>query len=100
CLFISLFLALIGIGGITFQKCTATGFYRAEYEGRVVDKGFITHESQLGSSVERYLVLKEENGRQFSVYVSSFLYGRAQIGMWIRRTRTEEQLSSTINSSP
>jgi hypothetical protein len=100
CLLLFLLIVLLTITGVVFQKCNSSGFYRGNYEGKVISKGIITHESQLGSSAERYLVIEEKSGIRFSVYVTMDLYKHAQIGMWIRKTETEQELSPTISSPP
>src|SRR5688572_29781859 len=100
CLLTFVLVVLLTITAMVFQKCNSKGFYRGNYEGKVIDKGIITHESLTGSSVERYLVIEGKDGALFSVYVTSTLYERAQIGVWIRKTKTDQELSPTISSRP
>jgi hypothetical protein len=100
CLLTTVLIVLLTITAMVFQKCGSKGFYRGNYEGKVIDKGIITHESLTGSSVERYLMIEGKSGTRFSVYVTSALYKRAQIGMWIRKTKTDQELSPTISSRP
>ena len=100
CLLTSLLIVILTITAIVFQKCNSKGFYSGRYEGEIIDKGIISHESLTGSSAERYLVIADKNGNRFSVYVTTALYKRAQIGMWIRKTETGQELSPTISSRP
>jgi hypothetical protein len=100
CLVTSVLIVILTIALMVTQKCNSTGFYKGNYEGQVIDKGIVSHESLTGSSVERYLVLEGKNGEQFSVYVTRAIYEGAQIGMWIRKTKTSQELSPTISSRP
>src|SRR5690242_9092564 len=74
CLGTFLLLGILTITAMVYQKCNSTGFYSGNYEGKVVNKGIITHKSQLGSSAERYLVIEEKGGNRVSVYVTTDLY--------------------------
>lgn len=100
CLLTSVLIGILTITLMVTQKCNSTGFYSGNYEGIVIDKGIISHESLQGSSVERYLVIKDRDGKQFSVYVTRDVYKRAEIGVWIRKTKDGQELSPVIQSSP
>ena len=100
CLITSVLIGLLTITLMVSQKCRSKGFYSGNYEGRIIDKGIITHESLTGFSAERYLVIEEKTGTRFSVYVTRTLFERAQIGMWIRKTETGQELSPIISCRP
>ena len=77
-----------------YQRSTLTGQYRDVYEGQVADKFVTNHETDEGTFVTKHLLIKAKNGEQFQVDVSSAIFSRAQIGMWIRRKGTSIELSA------
>jgi hypothetical protein len=78
---------------IYYQRSTLTGEYQRDYEGQVVDKFFIPHESQTGSSVQRALLIKVKSGEQFQVTIGKDIYDRAQAGMSIKSSKQGIELS-------
>src|SRR5689334_23016518 len=94
--FLAAVLIVVVVGGMIVlfnQRRTGTGLYRSEYEGRIVEKFLIPHDSQTGSSAERAFLIKGKNGEQFRVIVGRDLYDRAEVGMWVRRDRAGVELS-------
>jgi hypothetical protein len=87
-------LVLAGILVTCYQRIALKGRFRETYEGRVVEKYVNYHESQHGTFVTKYILLKPADGEQFSVAVSSEIFDRAQVGMWIRRTKAGVELSN------
>lgn len=89
-------LILLGIGALIanyYQRSTLTGAFQRDYEGRVVEKFFIPHESQIGSSFQRALLIKGRSGEQFQVSVGKDIYDRAQAGMSIKSGKQGIELS-------
>lgn len=99
------FLVLIAmialIGALTFflENRTATGAYRTEYEGRIVDEAIQLHESEEGSWMEQYLIIEERPGVRTQVAVRPRVYDQAKIGMWIKRDKKGVELSSPQDST-
>ena len=75
------------------QRLTSTGLYRMEYEGKIVDKSVTISESQTGSGEVRCLRIRGKNGEEFQVTINEVLYGRAQIGMWIKSSSKGVELT-------
>lgn len=95
-IFLTLALAVLMVGGliITFnQRRTSTGLYRRDYEGRIMEKFLIPHDSRTGSSAERAFRLKGRNEEQSQVVVGLDTYERAEVGMWIKSSKAGIELS-------
>ena len=67
-----------------------------EFAGEIVDKRISVYESQEGSSFVNDLVIEEKNGRRFRFSVTEEMYGRARIGMWIRRNKKGIELLTNL----
>lgn len=93
-LIVVMVLVLGGAIATCYQRSTLTGPYRDDYEGQVLDKYVTNHESDEGTFVTKHLLIKGKTGEQFQVVVSSAIFARAQVGMWIRRKETSIELSS------
>lgn len=94
--FLAAALIVLMVGGVIalfYQRHNATGLYRREYEGRIVEKSLIPHDSQTGSSAERAFLIKGNNGEQFQVIVGRDIYDRAEVGMWVKSDRAGVKLS-------
>ena len=94
-------LAVLMVGALTatcYQRMTSTGLYQREYEGQIVEKFLIPHESQKGSSAERALIVRGRGGEQFQVIVSRNTYERAEVGMWIKSSKAGVDLSWSEHS--
>ena len=66
------------------QRYTSTGLYRADYEGRILDKSATFRESETGSRVSRQLRIRGKDGEEFLVNVNEDLHERARVGMWVK----------------
>jgi hypothetical protein len=86
CLVLTAAIVLTAAVTITYQRFTSTGRYRREYSGRIVDKQTRFYESERGSSMGRYLIIEEKDGRRSEVIVSEDIYNQASVGMWIERS--------------
>ncbi len=95
-LLIGLVVLMLAAGVIILrQRFTASGPYRVDYEGRIVDKSVTLSETQIGSGSVKRLHIRGKNGARFDVIVNDSLYDRAQVGMWIRSDRRGAELSWT-----
>lgn len=83
----------VGVVIAVYQRTASTGIYRAEYEGRVIEKSETFTESNTGSLVRRRLLVEDRNGVRFEVAVSKELYDRVRKGMWIKKSRQGVELS-------
>ena len=70
-----------------------------EFMGKIVDKRISVYESEQGSSFVNDLVIEEKNGRRFRFSVTEEMYGRAKIGMWIRRTKKGIDLLTNLEQN-
>jgi len=75
------------------QQFGPTGFYRPEYEGRIVHKSLTGHETQEGSRVERKLLIEGDDGVRFEVRVGPEVYERAEVGMRIKVGKAQVELT-------
>ena len=71
---------------VYFFRSTKTGPFRQEYEGQIVEKWADYSHSEQGSQPYFRLMVKGRDSRQFSVSVSSEIYDRAKVGMFVRKT--------------
>jgi hypothetical protein len=93
-LMVAVIAALLIVGFIAIrERFTSTGLYRIEYEGKIVDKSVTITESQTGSGAARRLLIRAKNGEEFQVTINEVLYGRAQIGMWIKSSSKGAELT-------
>jgi hypothetical protein len=60
-----------------------------EYEGKVIDKWAGYHHSDLGSFPYFRLLVETAGGQKSTIAVDQETYGRAKVGMWIRKTTKE-----------
>ena len=67
-----------------------------EFLGKIVDKRISVYESEQGSSFSNDLIIEEKNGRRFRFSVTEEMYGRAKIGMWIRRNNKGPELLTNV----
>jgi hypothetical protein len=67
-----------------------------EFLGKIVDKRISAYESEQGSSFSNDLIIEEKNGRRFRFSVTEEMYGRAKIGMWIRRNNKGTELLTDV----
>jgi hypothetical protein len=93
-LIVVMVLVLGGAIATCYQRSTLTGAYRDDYEGQVLDKYVTNHESDQGTFVTKHLLIKAKTGEQFQVAVSSAIFARTEVGMWIRRKGTSIELSA------
>jgi len=77
---------------VIYERVTSTGAYRPEVSGRVVDKTMRFYESNEGSSVERFLIIEEENGSQYAISVGEKVYEKAIVGMRFKKSRSGVEL--------
>jgi hypothetical protein len=63
------------------------GVYRAQFEGRIVDKWADYAETNQGSVPQFRLLVETEDRNRFEVSVSPDVYERSKVGMKIRRTQ-------------
>jgi hypothetical protein len=75
------------------QRFTSSGIYRREYEGRIVEKFLIPHDSPLGSSATRAFLITGRGGEKFQVIASPDIYDSAKVGMWVKSSKTGIELS-------
>jgi hypothetical protein len=74
-----------------------------EFLGKIVDKRISVYEWEQGSSFSNDLIIEEKNGRRFRFRVTEEMYGRAKVGMWIRRSNKGTELLTDVEpnaSSP
>ena len=62
------------------------GVYRAQFEGRIVNKWADYAETDQGSVPQFRLLVEPEDRNRFVVSVSPDVYGRSKVGMKVRRT--------------
>ncbi len=67
-----------------------------EFLGKIVDKRISVYESEQGSSFSNDLIIEEKNGRRFRFRVTEEMYGRAKVGMWIRRNKKGTELLTDV----
>jgi|GEM_PF-2851200 hypothetical protein len=67
-------------------RSTNPGPFRQEYEGQIVEKWADYSHSEQGSQPYFRLLVKGPDSQQFSVSVSSEIYDRARVGMFVRKT--------------
>lgn len=67
-----------------YQTFKFTGPYRVVYEGRVIDKSTTITESMTGSGAVYRLHVRGRDGVVFDKAVTTDLYNRARVGMWVR----------------
>jgi hypothetical protein len=72
---------------------------RREFTGQIVDKRISVFESREGSSFVNNLVIEEKNGRRFLFTVTEDMYGRARVGMWIRRNQKGIELLTDLDQN-
>jgi hypothetical protein len=75
-----------------YERTASTGAYRPEVSGRVVDKMMRFYESDEGSSVERLLIIDEENGSRSAIVVGEKVYEKAMVGMRFKKGRSGVEL--------
>lgn len=63
-----------------------TGPFRSEYEGRIIDKWADHSQSEQGSQPYFRLIIRSSDNQQFTVSVSSEIYDRAKVGMFVKKT--------------
>ena len=91
---IALLAAIIIVAFIALrQQFTSTGLYRVDYEGKIVDKSVTINESRTGSRAARRLLIRGKSGEEFQVAINEVLYGRAQVGMWIKSSSAGAELA-------
>jgi hypothetical protein len=67
-------------------RSAKTGPFRTEYEGRIIDKWADHTQSEQGSQPYFRLVIRSSDNQQFTVSVSSEIYDRSKVGMFVRKT--------------
>jgi len=67
-------------------RSATTGPFRNEYQGQIIDKWADHTYTEQGSQPYFRLVIKGNDNQQFSVSVSSEIYERARVGMFVRKT--------------
>ena len=82
---IFLFVTLVSWSLYKFRSAK-TGPFRTEYEGRIIDKWADHTQSEQGSQPYFRLVIRSSDNRQFTVSVSSEIYDRSKVGMFVRKT--------------
>jgi hypothetical protein len=66
---------------------------RSEYEGKLVNKSLTIHETNTGSKIELRFLVEGKDGKRFDIAPSPDVYERAQIGMWIKSSKSGVELS-------
>jgi uncharacterized protein YxeA len=61
---------------------------RPNYEGKLIDKSLTIRETKQGSMVSRRFLLEEKDGVRFEIAPSADDYERAQIGTWIKSSKS------------
>ena len=84
--------ALVAIVILLYLFSSPGGRSPREFTGRIVDKRVSVYEYREGSSFVNDLVIEEESGRRFRLSVPDEMYGRAVVGMWIKRSRNKLDL--------
>jgi hypothetical protein len=82
---ILLFATLLCWSVYKFRSAT-TGPFRTEYEGRIIDKWADHSQSEQGSQPYFRLIIRSSDNQQFTVSVSSEIYDRAKVGMFVKKT--------------
>lgn len=82
-----IFLFILSTPVLIYQRYNSTGPYRKDYEGKVKDKYVIHRDSELGSGLERYLLIESEDGERFQIAVTRDDYEKAKIGLWVKHRR-------------
>jgi hypothetical protein len=79
--------ALVTIAVMLYLFSSAGSRSPREFTGKIVDKRVLVYESREGSSFVNDLVIEEVSGRRFRLSVTDEMYGRAIVGMWIKRSK-------------
>jgi hypothetical protein len=85
---------------VYFFRSTKTGPFRQEYEGQIVEKWADYSHSEQGSQPYFRLMVKGRDSQQFSVSVSSEIYDRAKVGMFVRKTDAGVELIANEPITP
>jgi hypothetical protein len=64
-------------------RLKSTGGYRGAYSGQVENKWITYHETLLGTSVSRHLLIKTRDGSMFTVSVGPEFYDRTIVNQWV-----------------
>lgn len=75
-----------------YQRTKSQGAYRNEYAGRVIDKWVTYHETELGTRVNRHLLIKSKSGEVFQVNVSPELYEQVKVDMWLIKDKDNSKI--------
>jgi len=95
------FIVIFGIAAfLVFRSSPPTPSEPRPFTGRIVEKRISVYESQQGSSFVNDLIIEEPNGRRFKFPVPEELYGRAQVGLCIRRDKKGIELISCPTKQP
>ena len=93
----AIFVITFAAAAILVYRSSPTGLRGPrEFLGKIVDKRISVYESQQGSSFVNELIIEEKNGRRFRFSVTEEMYGRAKIGMWIRRNNKGTELLTEV----
>ena len=86
---------LVGFAGILFYSYRVRQrLSPAEYEGRVVDKWVGYNHTEEGAVPYFRVALEAGDGQKLTVAVDKETYGRAKVGMWIRKNRSGIELTA------
>ena len=66
---------------------------RQDFVGKVVDKSLTLRESEIGTAGFLRLHVEDRDGSRFKVAVTEEQYERARVGMWVKRSGGEVELS-------
>jgi hypothetical protein len=91
---------LAGVIGVLFFAYQVKRQMRPpEYEGKIIDKWAGYSHSEEGSVPYFRLLVETPDGQRSTVAVDQETYDRATVGMWIRKTKKEIDLSSITTSA-
>ena len=95
--------ALALVAGLTLvyrQFHSPAGIFRPGYEGRIVNKHVTSRETKEGSWALRQLLVEGQDGARFEVAVGPEVYGRAEVGMWVKVRNAQVELTRPAAHSP
>ena len=100
CLIIFSFLAILAVFSIPiFQSRVPSELYPKTYFGLVLKKSLVIGETQFGSVITYYLTIECDNKIPIRVGVDEDIYKRAEIGMYIKKSERDIELSAAISEN-
>lgn len=92
--------------GLYRMRSSTQGPFRAEYDGRIVDKWAGYSETDEGSRAYFRFLVEDDHRTRFTVSVSADIFERARVGMRVKKSengielRTDESKSISVAPSP